>query len=107
MPPDPGQASRPSRFWQDTNHPRPALVSLVAQQVGRVVCHDQRRAVIRQTLPPKLAERDFGLEQAVGGVASERHDKTRLDQFDLAQEIRLALDHFFRLRIPIAGGATF
>jgi hypothetical protein len=43
----------------------------------------------------------------VGGVPSERDDQSRVNQFDLAYQIRLAALDFVRLRIAIAGWTAF
>jgi hypothetical protein len=69
-----------------------------------MVGHDQRNILIAQGLTAQARERQIGLEQAVRGVPAERHDQLRLDQLDLANQIRFALLDFIRLRSRLLGG---
>ena len=90
-------------FGQHQILPRLALFPGAAQQVGRVVGHDQRYAVVAQPLAAQARERNIGLEQTVGGVSPERDNELGANVFDLADQIRLALRHLLRLRVAVAG----
>src|SRR5687767_14203805 len=71
-----------------------------------MVRRDQDGVAVLEFLAPQPRDRSIRLEQALRREFPERHDDLRLDDVDLPQEKRLALDHFVGLRIAIAGWAT-
>ena len=62
--------------------------------------------VVKQ-LPAQAAQRTDFAEQGVGRCSSEQNDQARLQEDDLATQIRGASGNFARLRSPIMGRATF
>ena len=81
-------ARRPARAARTRElqiRPGLALLARAAQQVGRVIGHDQRhaRGAERCTCPRNRAERRIGGEQVLRRDATDRQDEPRLEQLDL------------------------
>ena len=82
--------------------PGARLVLQVAQQVGRVVGHDQRHALVAVHAAAQPADRLVAAQQALHGEAAHRQDDPRLHQLDLAHQEGLALRQFVGLGIAVA-----
>src|SRR5579862_1615181 len=96
-----GLAERPSREQQVL--PGLRLVAGGAQQVGRMVRDDQRRAAIAVHAVAKARDRRIDFEQRTRGASAERDDQRRRDELDLTIQIGPACRDLERLRRAIAG----
>src|SRR5207245_8378327 len=67
------------------------LVGKIAQQIGRVIGHDERHALIAMQAPAQARDTRLGVEQRLYGEAPHREDQFRLDELELAQQMRRAL----------------
>src|SRR6266511_1883384 len=79
----------------------------VAQQRGRMVGHDHGDAAEAVHLIPERAYRLFGAEQALRRRPAHRQNDCRLDQLDLAVEVRQARRDFVVLRQAVLGRPAF
>ena len=71
-----------------------------------MVGDDERRAFVVVHLAAQAGEARFGAEEADRRSLAERHDEARLEELDLAVEIRSARRRFLGARRAIAGRAA-
>ena len=65
-----------------------SFVGQVAQQVGRMVGHDQRNAVVAMNPSAKARDRRFRVQQSRRRALAQGDDELGLDQGDLAIQLR-------------------
>ena len=82
------------------------LVFQVAQQIGRVVGHDQRHALVAVDAAAQLADRLGAAQQALHREAAHRQDDPRLHQLHLADQEGLALRQLVGRRVAVARRAA-
>ena len=87
--------------------PRLCLVGRGAQQVCRMIGHDQRRASIAMHAIAQARDRSVDVEQPACGALAERDDQAWRDQFDLPVEIRSAGLRFERLGRAVVRRTAF
>ena len=63
---------------------------------------DERHAVVAMNLASQLADRELRVEQSLRRERPERENHLRLDQLDLANEIRTARLDLVRQRIAVS-----
>src|SRR6202034_1198886 len=85
--------------------PRLALVPGGAQRGGGMIRHDQWCVQLAEVVhpPAQPCERGIGREQVLRRDAPDREDQPRLQQRDLAQQVRQAGGDLLRLRVAVAG----
>src|SRR3989441_13088184 len=82
------------------------LVGKIAQQISRVIGHDERHALIAMQPPAQARDARLGVEQRLHGKAPHREDQFRLDELELAQQVGRALADLEGLRIAVARRAA-
>ena len=91
---------------EDEVFPGLGLVLEGAQQIRRMVGHDQRHAGVAVHPAAQAGNRGAGFQQRLRGEAPHREDQLRLDQLDLLQEMRAALRDFLRRRVAVSRRAA-
>src|SRR5882672_8216221 len=78
------------------------LVRKVAQQIRRVVGHDQRHALVAVQAPAQAGNARLGAQQRLHGESAHGEYQFGLDQLELAQQVRRALRDLEGLGVAVA-----
>src|SRR5882762_5618611 len=78
------------------------LVGKIAQQISRMIGHDEGHALIAMQAPAQARNARLGVEQRLHGKAPHREDQFRPDELQLAQQMGRALGDLEGLRIAVA-----